>query len=263
MKTGLSSYTYGWAVGQKNVDAFELIRRAKEQSFVLLQLGDNVPLDMWGREQLCRLHCAAQDAGVALEVGMRGFTKERAYKYIEIARLLHARILRVVIDMGTYLPSIDQVSLILDQIKETLAQAEVTVALENHDRFTSNVLAQIVSAANSRLIGICLDTANSYGAGEDVGTVLHALLPLAVNVHLKDFWISRLGHGQGFTIEGRPLGKGMLRVREILEQKALICPEANVILELWTPPEKRMEDTIDKEARWASESITFLQTILP
>ena len=48
-------------------------------------------------------------------------------------------------------------------------------------------------------------------------------------------------------------------MQQILEQKRTFCPEANLILELWTPPEVRVEETIHKEAAWALESMRFIK----
>lgn len=259
MKTGISSYTYGWAVDNGEMDAFELVRRADAQGFRLLQIGDNIALDGWSQERLQSLGKTAQRYAVELEVGMRGLTYLHALQYIQIAQCLHARLLRVVVDAAGYEPDPQQIVTILQQLTEPLEQADVVLAIENHDRLSAGVLAEIICAVGHARVGICLDTANSFGAGEDVGTVLPILMPYAVNVHLKDFAIQRLAHKQGFLLEGRPLGKGMLPVQQILEQKRTFCPEANLILELWTPPEVRVEETIHKEAAWALESMRFIK----
>lgn len=61
-------------------------------------------------------------------------------------------------------------------------------------------------------VGICLDTVNSLGAAEGIGVVVETLGPSVVNLHLKDFVVLRAAHMMGFSIEGRPAGRGQLDV---------------------------------------------------
>jgi 3-oxoisoapionate decarboxylase len=64
----------------------------------------------------------------------------------------------------------------------------------------------------------------------------------------------------GFVIEGCPLGEGMLPVAELFQKVSPGCQSA--ILEQWTPPEETIEKTIEKEARWAEQSIVYLKNLL-
>jgi L-ribulose-5-phosphate 3-epimerase UlaE len=66
----------------------------------------------------------------------------------------------------------------------------------------------------------------------------------------------------GFTIEGRPAGKGMLNIRETVDRLSVMNKCKSAILELWTPPEKNIEDTVVKEDKWADESIEYLKNLL-
>jgi hypothetical protein len=67
----------------------------------------------------------------------------------------------------------------------------------------------------------------------------------------------------GFTVEGRPAGKGHLNVPWLLRRLCLFSVDPNAILELWTPPEETLDATIAKEAAWARESVSFLRTLIP
>jgi hypothetical protein len=64
----------------------------------------------------------------------------------------------------------------------------------------------------------------------------------------------------GFVVEGLPAGEGMLNVPWIMEHVGPRCRSA--ILEQWTPPEKRLNDTIAKEDEWAKKSIAYLKRII-
>ena len=100
------------------------------------------------------------------------------------------------------------------------------------------------------------------GAGEGFAEVSRILIPYTINLHIKDFTIRRVSHKMGIIIEGAPAGKGMLNIAELISalSERGLCRSA--ILELWTPPEASIKDTILKEDKWASESINFLKRIL-
>ena len=97
------------------------------------------------------------------------------------------------------------------------------------------------------------------GAGEGFETVSEILLPFTLNLHLKDFSIRRVSHKMGLVIEGKPAGLGMLNIVELVKKLSLLNRCESAILELWTPPEDSLTETVNKEERWAAESIHFLK----
>lgn len=131
----------------------------------------------------------------------------------------------------------DQAVTTLQQILPAFENQNVVLAIENHDRLRATQLAEIITRANSTALGICLDTANSLGCGEDVLTVLRTLAPWIVNVHLKDFVATRLPHKKGFKIEGCPAGQGALDLPTLFTELHRLPHDPNIILELWPPPE--------------------------
>jgi sugar phosphate isomerase/epimerase len=151
---------------------------------------------------------------------------------------------------------------ILKDLLPEFQRTGIKLAIENHDRLKAREFEEIILSAGSEWIGICLDSVNSMGAGEGFGTVADILIPYTVNLHIKDFTVSRLPHKMGFAIEGRPAGKGMLDIPGLIERTSEtgICRSA--ILELWTPPETELQDTILKEQEWADVSINYLKKII-
>jgi hypothetical protein len=100
------------------------------------------------------------------------------------------------------------------------------------------------------------------GAGEGFETVADVLIPYTINLHIKDFTIYRVPHKMGFIVEGRPAGKGMLNIPELLGRTSETGLCRSAILELWTPPETDIERTILKEENWADESISYLRSVI-
>ena len=75
--------------------------------------------------------------------------------------------------------------------------------------------------------------------------------------------VRRFPYNLGFTIEGRPVGQGVLDVPWLLARMRAFGRDVNAILEQWTPPEETVEATIAKEAAWAAESVAYLRQFIP
>lgn len=268
IQLGISSYTYTWAVGVpgtfplKPFSAHDLIDKASLTDVNLVQIADNLSLENYTGDQLKELLTYAKDNNVSIEFGSRGLTLEHTLKCLEIAGNLSSPILRMVIDGPGYEPDLQQIIKIIKDLLPELKSGNISLALENHDRLKAREFEKIIQSVGSDLVGICLDSVNSMGAGEGFETVSDILLPYTINLHIKDFSIRRVTHKMGFVIEGRPAGSGMLNIAETIEKLSGFNRCKSAILELWTPPEFSIEDTVIKEDKWANESISFLKTII-
>ena len=265
MQLGISTYTYGWAVGTPGnrpiqpLDDLALLDRAKSLGVRLVQVGDNWPLHELSANQVAVLSQRRVELGIAIEVGARGLSEEFLEKYITLTCRLKSQFLRFVIDAPGYEPTVDEVVDILKNALPTLSKAGVTLGIENHDRLLASEFANIIERVGSPQVGICLDSVNSMGAGEGLVEVVQTLAPYTVNLHLKDFGIQRLPHLMGFQIDGRPAGKGMLNIPWLVAQVSQYNQCETAILEQWVVPELTMEATIDKEKSWAEQSVNYLK----
>lgn len=260
---GISSYTYSWAVGVPGykpahpLDEHGLLDKAGELSVALLQIGDNLPLHTFDAARLERLANRAARENIQLEVGARGLTIERLAEYLAIARRVGAKLIRFVIDDTDYHPAPAEVTDVLRRAAPLLHG--LTLGIENHDRFPAATLRSMIEAAGSNHIGVCLDTANSLGAGEGIEAVATTLAPITVNLHIKDFVIARVPHSMGFRVTGCPAGQGLLKLPALLEQLATFGRCQTAALETWPPPEANLEATLAKESDWAARSIQYLK----
>jgi sugar phosphate isomerase/epimerase len=265
MRLGISSYTYGWAVGTEAsrppnaITAHDLIDRAAGLGIRVLQLCDNLPPATFDESSLAAIAGHAEGANVSLELGTGGSDTDYLGRFAALARRVDSPILRVVVDTPSDHPPEDELVRRLRTVMPAFERAGVTLAIENHDRFRCATLARIVADFRGAPLGICLDTANSFAALEGPEVVVETLGPYVVNLHLKDFAVTRLPHLQGFTIEGRPAGAGMLDVPWLLGRLAELGRDPNAILELWTPPGCDAASTIAKEAEWASAGVRNLR----
>jgi sugar phosphate isomerase/epimerase len=267
---GLGSYGVAWSIGvpgyeapETALDAFGLLRFTDELGLKLVQFADNLPLDALTaaeRDALCQ---EAAQRGIAVEVGTRGIQTDHLHRYIDIAAAFGSPILRVVVDTSTHHPTPDEVITLVDAALPALRAAGITLAIENHDRFKSRTLAEIVETITDPQVGICLDTVNSFGALEGPDVVVAALGRHVVNLHVKEFVVRRARHNMGFEVTGAPAGQGMLNVRWLLDTLCGYGRSFNAVIETWLPPQASMSATIEQEQDWVRQSTTYLRSLLP
>lgn len=265
MKLGISSFTFPWAIGGIEPDqpvvmsAFDLLERAHELKADVLQIADNLPIGQLIETDLLKLKAQANQYAIDLEVGTRGIKSENLENFLRIAKLLGSPILRVVIDSKGHEPTISEIVQLLKPFEPKFKEAEIKLAIENHDRLTCAEFNEIIDQVGADWVGICLDTVNSLGAVEAPNTVIPALAPRAINVHMKDFEIVRTNGQMGFTVRGTALGEGRLDIAEVVTAVGGRNREITAVIELWTPRQDSYEATVALENEWAKISVTNLR----
>jgi sugar phosphate isomerase/epimerase len=235
----------------------DLLDMAANLDLRLVQIADNMPLHAMTGEQIENLSKRAKASGISLEAGANNMTAENLERYIDMAEIIGAKVLRFSVDGQDYKPTVEEIVAIARNATSELQERGITLAIENHDRLRTHDFREIMERVSHPAVGICLDCANSLGLGEGFHEVVTALSPYAVNFHLKEVFIKRKYHMMGFDIEGRPFGQGCLPVEWMLKQLPSKCETA--ILEQWTPPEADISQTIEKERDWAERSIAYLK----
>lgn len=272
-RIGLGSYAFTWACGVHGYplpvrpwSATHLLEKAAELDVDVVQIADNIPLSELNEKELRSLRSLSEAKNVAIEVGTRGTEPELLARYVDIAAFFGSPILRSLIveekpnsDEGGSLEKAE------NQIREVLPLLEekgIVLAIENYERNTSESLKKLVDSLQSSYVGVCLDTVNSFGVPEDQQRIIETLASATVNLHIKDFRIARLPHTMGFILEGTPTGDGMLDIAALME--ALPAKEApiSMIIELWTPYQGDIEQTVKLESEWAERSVANLRRIL-
>jgi sugar phosphate isomerase/epimerase len=268
MQLGISTYSFPWSFGihgflpEQLFTANDLLQYAVDKKIRFVQFGDNHPLHHLNEQQLIDLKKDTGKLNIKVQPGTRKLTFENISTYISIAEVLEAEFIRVVIDDENYHPSEAEVIKTIQELLPLLRTSNVILALENHDRFPSTTFKRIIDSTDHQFVGICLDTVNSFGAGESVNEVVSTLAPYTVNIHVKDFEIKRKSHKMGFHINGCIAGTGMLNIPSLIKEigKNNRCKTAT--LEVWSDPEQTIEESIRKEKNWVEKSIDYLKTIL-
>jgi sugar phosphate isomerase/epimerase len=263
MEIGLSSYTWPWAVGREGhqpkhpLGALDLVEKALQYGVSVLQLADAPHLHLMKRDELERLARKAEKHALTLEVGTRGVDPDHLSRYLDIAEKLKAKIVRTIT-----LRIDDRAEAQIREVLPSFEAANVAIALENHDEHSSRELSAFLDRIGSPLVGVCLDTVNSFAALEPPEAVVRQLAPHTLNLHVKDFDVVRFGHELGFSIVGRPAGQGRLDIAWIAGHLKESGRDPNAILELWTPFTDSLERTIALEEEWAAQSITYLRSVV-
>lgn len=262
-RIGLSSWTYCWAIGIKGYELpqhpmtlMQLLEKAHQLGADVLQVADNYPLHLCSSDELSAFSKMAKEFNIAIEVGTRGLRRETLLKYLQIAQLLGAKLVRTLPHNDDSRPSLDCAVKCVNEVIAIFEKANVLLGIENHDYYPSLWLKTLITSVNSKHLGICLDTVNNLGQGEGETEVMNTLAAYAINFHCKDYTISRKPSMLGFDVVGTPLGQGLLNLERAQE---MLPSGLSWIIELWTPWQGDLKKTIAMENDWAEKSIQTLK----
>lgn len=256
MKLGIGTYAYMWSMGlpgaipERPMTGLDLLAKARELGVRVVQFGPNYNYEL----ELDAIVERAREWGIELEIGTSGIEPDHLRKWIGIAQRAGATLLR---SLAEHVDA-DLVRK-LKCVEPELRRAGVRLALENHSLTPAPQLARALDAVGSPWVGVTLDTVNSLAIPEDTERVARTLAPYTMCLHVKDFQVSRVWHMMGFTVEGRPAGKGQLNVSWLLGVLREAGVDPNAILELWPPQQHALSETIALEHAWAAESIQYLR----
>ena len=269
MRLGIGSYTYGWAAGTFPSDApsgfsflsaADLIDRAVRLDVPVVQLCVLPDLAAMDEVELGAVRGRAEANGIALEIGTMGSEVDRLERYLHIARLLNAGLVRTIFTNPS--PHLAGERRSVEQVEAQYAAAGVTLAIENYEMTGVRDLAAFVRHMDSEHVGICLDTVNSLGRGEGVSEVTDVLMPYTKCLHIKDFAVVRNSSNNGFAVVGAPAGEGILDLADQMRLLHAVAPDASIVLEQWTPIQDSFTDTVRMEERWAEEGIANMKAAL-
>jgi sugar phosphate isomerase/epimerase len=109
---------------------------------------------------------------------------------------------------------VSQVQADLIRLAPLAAARGLTLAIENHQDFTSAELLAFCEAAGDS-VGICLDTGNAFPVAEAPLPFARTVAPRVRHVHLKDYRVQFTD--EGFRLVRCAIGDGAVPIREMLE----------------------------------------------
>lgn len=261
MNVGFSTYAFFWHLSPTRANPWALgdvIQKTAELGAELLQICDFAPLQEMSTAEITAIRSAADAENIALEVGTKGIRPDHLARYLAIAELLDARILRTMLHVPGHAPTISEARKIFESILPQLERQGVQLALETYEQVPTAHIVELVADIGSPHIGICSDPGNTVAILETPKDVIDLVAPHVVNMHIKDFAFSRKEGSIGFTLAGAPLGEGLLPYDYMIDMIRPAERGINQIIEHWLPWQGSESATLEMELEWARHSYDFL-----
>jgi sugar phosphate isomerase/epimerase len=259
---GYGTYTFFWEGSEsapERLDIVGMIERTADHGVGLFQICDDARVEAMSDDELRHVAEVAKGRGVALELGTKGIAVAHLERFLHIAQLIGATLLRSMVTSGDDRPSADEAAARLRQVLPAFEAAGVTIALETYEQLSSQELVDLVEAVGHPNLGICLDPANTVARLEHPSDVIARTNPHVRNIHVKDFAFTRRGGWVGFTLEGAPLGTGLLDYDALVEAVQPDARGINQIIEHWLPFGDSIAETIAVERAWTAHNLQYLR----
>jgi sugar phosphate isomerase/epimerase len=260
---GLGTYAYFWqhsSLAPHPLTLADMLQLSHDEGAEVFQICDYAPILAYSAAELRDLRSLADDLGIELELGTRGVLPDHLASFLRMAETLGAGVVRSMINTAEHQPTLTEAESLLRTALPAFESAGVTVALETYEQVRSSDLVSLVEAVASPSLGICLDPANSVAALENPRDVIDRCAPYVANIHVKDFAFTRRGGWVGFTLEGAPLGTGLLDYDYLLETVKPAERGINQIVEHWLPLGETIEETIALENTWNTSNLQYLRS---
>ncbi|HKT58138.1 MAG TPA: sugar phosphate isomerase/epimerase family protein [Microbacterium sp.] len=261
---GLGTYAFFWQHSDavpaplSLIGAFEATRRLGVDLF---QICDYAPLDGMDAGELADAAAAARELGLTIQLGTKGVEPDRLARYLDLAGVFGADLVRSMIAGRDSQPSPAQAETWLRRALPGYEASGVTLALETYEQVGTADLVALVDRIGSAALGICLDPANVVARLEHPRTCIEAAAAHARNVHVKDFAFTRSPGWVGFTYGGAPMGRGLHDYPHLLQTVRPRERGIDEIVEHWLSWQGDAETTIRTEREWTRITLDYLRSL--
>lgn len=260
---GLGTYAYFWQHSDRVEQPLSLIGALEDtraQDVDLFQICDYAPLEQMSDAELRDAARAARELGIRIELGTKGIVPEHLTRFLRIASIFDARLIRSMIFGPDPRPSLAEAQVWLRSSIRDFEAAGVTLALETYEQVPTADLVGVIERVGSARLGICLDPANVVAQLENPKTCVEQTAALTKNVHVKDFAFARQPGWVGFTYSGAAMGSGLHDYDHLLETVRPRDRGINEIVEHWLPWQDDAQTTIRTEREWTRLTLEHLRS---
>jgi len=265
MKIGVSSYAFRWSVGTDDfrpnqpLSMMALLSKCAEAGAQTVQICENYPLSTAGHKELEAIAVHADSLGLTLEIGMRGANPGNLCRHLEIAQVLQARVIRIVLSGSGWDPDLPAQIEVLKQTLSRLTDDGTVLAIENHFHFHPRQLVQLLESTGDSRLGICLDPLNSISKLAGPQETVDLLADYAVTMHAKDARAVR--RNTAFCVVGCPLGEGQVDIQNIIARVRRSGKLRSVHVECWMDRLETEEQTLAAEEQRVFQDISYLRSL--
>jgi sugar phosphate isomerase/epimerase len=157
-----------------------------------------------------------------------------------------------------------QLSVIYQDVLNALPEYEkygVRLAIENHTETYADEILWLVNQINHPLVGVCLDTVNSFPVLEGPEAAVEKLAPKAICIHFCDHKLDRDEYGARF--HGVAIGEGDMDCSKILNLVRRVSPLNRINFEVeWDSGGDSLEEAKKKEMEACIRSIKYCREVL-
>lgn len=260
---GLGTYAFFWQHSDRVPEPLSLVgafEATRALGVDLFQICDYAPLETMTDAELRAAAASARDLGLTIELGTKGIEPERLARFLEIAAIFGAGLVRSMLFGPDSRPSTAQAEEWLRQALPAYEAAGVDLALETYEQVATADLVSLVARIGSDRLGVCLDPANVVARLELPRDCVEATASLVNNVHVKDFAFARQPGWVGFTYGGAPMGEGLHDYPHLLETVRPRERGINEVVEHWLSWQGDAETTVRIEREWTRRTIEYLRS---
>ena len=262
---GLGTYAFFWQhsdLAPAPLSLIEAFEATRELGVDLFQICDYAPLESMDAAELADAAAAARDLRLTIELGTKGIEGERLARFLELAAIFDAGLIRSMLYGPASRPSIAEAEEWLTAALPAFEASGVTLALETYEQVATADLVALVERIGSERLGVCLDPANVVARLEPPRTAVEVAAPVVKNIHVKDFAFARREGWVGFTYSGAPMGTGLHDYPHLLETVRPRERGINEIVEHWLPWQGDPETTVTAERDWTRITLDYLRSTL-
>jgi len=266
---GLGTYAFFWQHSDQVPQPLSLVgafEATKGLDVDLFQICDYAPLETMTDRELADAAAAARDLGLRIELGTKGIEPERLERFLALAELFDAKLVRSMLYSPDTRPTLAQAEEWLRVALPRFEASGVDLALETYEQVATDELVALIERIGSERLGVCLDPANVVARLERPRDCVEATAPHVRNIHVKDFAFARQAGWVGFTYGGAPMGEGLHDYAHLLEtvrprERGVDEPQVNEIVEHWLSWQGDAETTIRTEREWTRITVEYLRSI--
>jgi sugar phosphate isomerase/epimerase len=249
---GANVYSYGLACGlpwlghdkhlknHKPLDVFAFMEKCRSVGLDGVQLQDN-QLESHDKEFLDRVGQRAEELQLSLEISHSGSLNDQDISNtVRIANALGCKVMRTCIGMRlreTTIRTRDAWYNFRDltienarKLAELAEKFDIKIAIENHfGDVTAQELLEVIEV-DTKHLGVCLDTANSFSVAQDPNETARILSKHVISSHLKDFLAVETP--SGCTVYNVPLGQGQVDLPYIIREVQRYNPKVMFTIEM-------------------------------
>lgn len=260
---GLGTYAYFWQHSDRAPEPLGLIDALEDtraQDVGLFQICDYAPLERMTDAELHDAARAARELDITIELGTKGIVPEHLSRYLRLADVFGARLVRSMLHGPDCRPTAAQAETWLRSSIRAYESAGVALALETYEQVATSDLVRVIERVGSDALGVCLDPANVVARLESPKTCTEQTARLVRNVHVKDFAFARQPGWVGFTYSGAAMGTGLHDYAHLLKTVRPRERGINEIVEHWLPWQDDAETTIRTEREWTRITLEHLRS---